>query len=324
MNDNFNILFSAKRILVLSPHPDDESLGCGGTIAQYTKMGKQVHVGIISKGDAVDVKIDNIVNIRKKEAYKACEFLGVKNVIFMEFPDTTLNKHYDEVRQRIRDVIQTYNPDIIFSPSPIDEHDDHVVVSKITFSLLKELCSFKVAFYEIYSPIRYNCIIDISDMIGVKESAIRCYHYGLLEKPEEMLNAVRGLNAYRSFAFLKKGFFEAFYVIDANEDEDEMIDWLTHGLSKEASSYKFLSEFKKADQLLVEYQNSLRKINELNDLLKEKDRKIEQLESNYGAIEHNNKLNNIYTIHKIRDIILPYNTKRRLLYDKVVKKIKPK
>jgi predicted ATP-dependent endonuclease of OLD family len=143
--------------------------------------------------------------------------------------------------------------------------------------------------------------------MDIKERAILCYHYGLLEKPEEMLNAIRGLNAYRSFAFLKKGFFEAFYVIDVNEDEDEMIDWLTYSLSKEASSYKFLSEFKKVDQLLAEYQNSLKKINELSELLRERDRKIEQLESKYGAIENSSILNIVYAFYKkIRDIIMPH------------------
>lgn len=323
MNDNpDNVLFSCNRLLVLAPHPDDESLGCGGTIAQCIRMGKDVCVVVISKGDAVNVKIDNIVDVRKEESRKACEILGVKKLSFLDFPDTALNKYHDEIKRRIGDVIRTYDPDIVFSPSPMDGHDDHVAVSKIAISLLKELSSFKVAFYEVYSPIRYNCIIDITDTMDIKERAILCYHYGLLEKPEQMLNAISGLNAYRSFAFLKKGFFEAFCVVTANEGEDEMINWLTYGLSKEASSYRFLSGFKKADQLLTEYQNSLKKINELNELLREKDRKVGLSGSKYGTAGDRDMPGIAHAFYKIRDIFFPHNTRRRRLYDTVVKKIK--
>jgi LmbE family N-acetylglucosaminyl deacetylase len=310
-----NVLNSGNRILVLAPHPDDETLGCGGTIALYAGMGKEVCAVIISKGEAVNVKAENIVDLRRKETYKAAEILRIKQVIFMDFPDTELNARYDEVKQGIRGVIRTFKPDIVFAPSPMDLHDDHVVVSRITMSLLKEFSSFKVAFYEIYSPIRYNCIIDITGVIDIKKKAVMCYHYSLLEKPESMFFAMEGLNAYRSFDFLKKGYFEAFYVITAIDSEDTIIEWLTHGLSKEASSYKFLSQLKKVDQLLSAYQQSLRKIDELE----KKERELEQYEDKQNAVKHSAAIKVIY---RIRDGIFPQNTKRRRLYEAVVKRIK--
>ena len=206
------LFHSVDRILVLAPHPDDETLGCGGTIALYAGMGKEVCVAVISKGEAVNVQADDVVDLRRKETQRAAEILKIKQVVFMDFPDTGLDTWYDEVKHGIMDVIQTFKPDIVFSPSPMDVHNDHVVVSKITMSLLKEFSSFKVAFYEIYCPIRYNCIVDIADVIEIKKKAVMCYHYSLLEKPEDMLFAIEGLNAYRSFEFLRKGFFEVFYV----------------------------------------------------------------------------------------------------------------
>ena len=140
-----NVLNSGNRILVLAPHPDDETLGCGGTIALYAGMGKEVCAAIISKGEAVNVKAEDIADLRRKEAYRAAEILQIRQVVFMDFPDTALNTYYDEVKQGIRGLMHTFKPDIVFAPSPMDLHEDHVVVSKIAMSLLKELGSFQVA-----------------------------------------------------------------------------------------------------------------------------------------------------------------------------------
>lgn len=276
-NDLNDLIRSYNRILVLAPHPDDESLGCGGTIAHYTKMGKEICVAFISKGDAVEIKVDNVVEVRRAEAKKAAEILGIKHLVFMDFPDAALNQHYDKIKQSMRDVIDKYNPDIVFSPSPIDLHNDHIVVSKIIRDLLREFHSFLVAFYEIYTPIRYNSIVDITETIDIKERAVLCYQCSSLGNPANMFGAMKGLNASKSFAVKKEGFYEVFFVISAENSEDEIIDWLTYGLCREASSYLFLSKLKKVDQLLGAYQQSLTKINELSALLKEKENKIEEL-----------------------------------------------
>lgn len=315
MSDLTNILYPdpANRILVLAPHSDDETLGCGGTIALYAGMGKEVCAAIISKGEAVDVKAENVADLRRKETYRAAEILQIKQVVFMDFPDTELNTRYDEVKQGIRGVIQTFKPDIVFAPSPMDLHDDHVVVSRITMSLLKEFSSFKVAFYEIYSPIRYNCLIDITDVIDIKKKAVMCYHYSLLEKPEDMLFAMEGLNAYRSFEFLKKGFFEAFYVITATDSEEETLNWLTHNLCNDAAAYRFLLEFKKIDLLLAEYRTCLEKVKELQATVRQNSSTVQQVESTWHICEY---------LRRIKDFLLADNTMRRRLYDGVKRKIK--
>ncbi len=317
MDECIKNFYSADRVLVLAPHPDDETLGCGGTIAKLARSGRYVCVLVISTGGAVNVKVENLVDIRRSEAYKAYEILGVKESLFRDFPDGELYKHYDEVKESLRSVIKSYKPDIIFSPSITDLHPDHVTTSKITLSLLKEFNSFKVAFYEVYAPIRFNCIIDITDMIEIKEKATICYKYSLLEKPENMFHAIKGLNAYRSFDFLNNGFFEVFYIINATDSKDEIIDWLTYGLSKEASSYKFLEKFKKTDQLLVDYQQSLKRNNELNELLRQKEIEIDSLKNNY-----NDLLKTVNYFYRIRDTIFPCKSKRRYIYNSIVKKIK--
>ena len=317
INATDNVLNSGNRILVLAPHPDDETLGCGGTIALYAGMGKEVCAAIISKGEAVNVKAEDIADLRRKEVYRAAEILQIRQVVFMDFPDAALNTCYDEVKQSIRRLMQTFKPDIVFAPSPMDLHEDHVVVSRIAMFLLREFNSFKVAFYEIYSPIRYNCIVDITGVIDIKKKAAMCYHYSLLEKPEDIVFAMEGLNAYRSFDFLRKGFFEAFYVITSTDSDDTIIEWLTHGLSKEASSYKFLSQLKKVDQLLSAYQQSLKKIDELE----KKKRRLDQCEHKQNAVKHSIA---IKVICRIRDGIFPPNTKRRRLFETILKRSRSK
>ena len=322
MNELYKSFFEADRILVLAPHPDDETLGCGGTIAKFTQSGKKVRVLIVSRGDAVNIEVEGLVDKRKEEARRACDILGVEELFFHDFPDGKLNSYQHEIKDAIRNVILSYAPTVIFSPSPIDFHPDHQSIAKIILSLLRECGGFQVAFYEVYTPLRYNCVVDITDIMSTKERAVGCYNYSLLNKPESMLHAVKGLNAFRSFAFLTKGFFEVFYVISPSDSEDSIIDWLTYGLSKEASSYMLLFQLKKVDQLLSSYQESLRRIDELNASLFERQGKVDALQRKLGSIEESVLIKAVWYFYKVRDAILPYSTKRRNFYDRVSRMIK--
>ncbi|MGO9614115.1 MAG: PIG-L deacetylase family protein [Dissulfurispiraceae bacterium] len=322
MNDLHKSLFEAERILVLAPHPDDETLGCGGTIARFTQSGKKVRVLIVSRGDAVNIEVEELVEKRKEEARRACDILGVEELLFHDFPDGKLNSYQHEIKDAIRKVILSYTPAVIFSPSPMDFHPDHQSIAKIIVSLLRECGTFQVAFYEVYQPIRYNCVVDIADTMSTKERAVGCYNYSLLCKPEAMLHAVKGLNAFRSFAFLTKGFFEAFYVISPADSEDSIIDWLTYGLSKEASSYMLLFQLRKVDQLLSSYHESLKRIDELNASLFERQGKVEALQHKLTSFEESVLIKGVGSFYKVRDALLPYGTKRRGFYDRVSRVIK--
>ena len=83
-----------KKILVIVAHPDDEALGCGGTILKHTKKGDIVNVLFISDGESSrKVKnLDKIVFARQKAALKASKILGIKNVVFCNKPDNKLDK----------------------------------------------------------------------------------------------------------------------------------------------------------------------------------------------------------------------------------------
>jgi len=140
-----------------------------------------------------------------------------------------------------------------------------------------------------------------------------CYHYSLLEKPEDMLFAMEGLNAYRSFEFLKKGFFEAFYVITATDSKEEILNWLTHNLCNDAAAHRFLLEFKKIDLLLAEYRTCLEKVKELQATVRQNSSTVQQVESTRHICVY---------LRRIKDFLLADNTMRRRFYDGVMRKIK--
>jgi LmbE family N-acetylglucosaminyl deacetylase len=113
--------FKNTTILVLSPHPDDGILGCGGTIAKAIEEGADVHYVTFSWAEQ---------GFAKDEPKKSLDALGIKN-------NKTLNyrvRNFSYVRQEIlEDIIQLrekLNPDIIFIPSSFDNHQDHVVINR--------------------------------------------------------------------------------------------------------------------------------------------------------------------------------------------------
>lgn len=185
----------AKKVLVLAPHPDDETLGCGGTIALYVLNGAAVHSAIISDGGKIAHEFEdediNIVTMRKKESLAAAKILGTQQTHFLGYPDGELRKYKDEILQKLEDIIEEFNPDIIFSPSPTDYHDDHITISAIAMELLNKTRGFRVAFYEVYGTVRFNSIVDISSVLELKRKAILSYHYSLFRTPEIFLKRLK-------------------------------------------------------------------------------------------------------------------------------------
>ena len=113
------------KILVIAPHPDDEVLGCGGTIAKYVSQGDKVYVCIVTKGCEPLFADDGVSKVRN-ECIRADKFLGVEKTIFLDFPAAML----EEVpRYKLNDalvkVVQEVKPDIVYLPHRGDMQLDH-------------------------------------------------------------------------------------------------------------------------------------------------------------------------------------------------------
>lgn len=173
------------RILIAAPHPDDESIGCGGLIALY---GKQCDVLLITDGDNHQGEHD-LAKIRESEFIHAMTLAGVKGYQCLRLPErqircTTVKKAAIDFRQYSH----------VFVPNRYDAHEDHAAVYKVIKKLVPK--SIKLYEYEVWSPLRNpNVYLDISDVSEKKRELIECHRSqtAALDYPGMIL----GLNAYR-------------------------------------------------------------------------------------------------------------------------------
>ncbi|BFH74832.1 PIG-L family deacetylase [Sulfurisphaera javensis] len=125
------------RVLVVAPHPDDETLCCGGSIIQYLPNVKVVIVTDGRYGAPTEELrgSEELVRIRKEEALRALGILGVNDVMFLNFEDSKVKEKEKEVKEALSVVLNQYKPDLVFSPIPIDAHPDHSALGKIMLEL---------------------------------------------------------------------------------------------------------------------------------------------------------------------------------------------
>lgn len=189
---------SDRDCIVIAPHPDDESIGCGGSIVKHTRKGSRVKVIFLTKGDKGDFKGifgSEYQNLRRKSAVEALTFLGVRDFEFWEFKDRELLNEKDVVYKKLKASFENFKPELIYTPSPYEAHPDHRVAASIGWQLYKEN-NIDVAFYEVLMPLYPNILVDISDEFKAKESAIKCYKTELFYN--DYFSRVEGLNRFRA------------------------------------------------------------------------------------------------------------------------------
>lgn len=216
-----------KKILIVSPHPDDESLGCGGVIAKYAEAGHEVSVITIS-GHLPPLYDRSSYDVTIKEAEKAYAILGVSKSWFLEMPATMIDSQpVKQLNQKIVGVLQAFEPHIILCPFP-DRHIDHRIVFESVMVAARPVgigkCVELLAAYETLSETHWNApsiepnfapnwVVDISCQIDKKMEALRCYKSQIPDFPgSRSLEAVKALSIFRG---TQAGFAhgEAFQVI---------------------------------------------------------------------------------------------------------------
>lgn len=116
------------RVLIIAPHPDDEIIGVGGTIAKRAKAGDEVYVCIVTKGESPLFNPDFIEQGRR-ECREADAKLGVKETIFLDFPAVMLETipRY-ELNGKVAEVVQNIKPEEVYIPHRGDMQIDHQMV----------------------------------------------------------------------------------------------------------------------------------------------------------------------------------------------------
>lgn len=219
-----------KRVLVFAPHPDDDVIGCGGSMAKHIANGNSVAVVFMTSGDIGSLSYSpaEIVAIREGEARKAGEFLGVSAVHFFKNPDGHLHCSWENLI-RITSLLRDYRPHIVYIPHKHDRHRDH----RITHSLVVEACMWSgspraqecgcrpwnidvVLCYEVGTPLtEVNYVEDISDFFAVKVEAVRLHASQTANR--EYDEAVGGLNRFRGITTGRGKYCECFQIITADK-----------------------------------------------------------------------------------------------------------
>ena len=217
-----------KKVVVVSPHPDDEILGAGGTLSRHKKQGDEIHWMIftnISEGQGHSSKR---IFDRQKEIKQVAECLKIKEVFMLNYPTGSLSSiDLITLIPKISKLFQNIKPEIIYCPNRSDSHSDHRIVFDAVAACTK---SFRYPFireilmYECLSETEFavplpenifqpNCFVDISNEIAEKLQLMQIYNSELGQHPfPRSERNIKALATYRG-ATIGVEYAEAFQLI---------------------------------------------------------------------------------------------------------------
>lgn len=193
------------KILVISPHPDDEAIGCGGAICSHTFSGDTVQVIFLTSGEkgGHGMPEEETMRVREAEANAAADILKISKIDFWREPDGAFKETKQNVNRLIDKVI-AFQPSIIYVPHENEDHPDHKAAAVLVRMALNEIPGFTerpmVWMYEVWTPIqKMDHIVDISGYVDIKRKAILAHkcQCDVMSFDE----AILGLNRYRGEMF---------------------------------------------------------------------------------------------------------------------------
>ncbi len=199
-----------QRVLVIAPHPDDEVIGCGGTVRLHRQLGHTVSILYLTDGERGIKNMNPIkcAELRRVEAVRSAGHLDVpeENLHHLHLRDGDLinqsGTNYD-----FRDILQRADPDIIYLPSFIETHRDHYAANILLKNNLVK--SATICAYEVWTPLIPNRLVNISNVVEAKKNALMEHASQLKEL--DYLDAAMSLNRYRAAMYRKSSqFAEAF------------------------------------------------------------------------------------------------------------------
>jgi LmbE family N-acetylglucosaminyl deacetylase len=203
-------------VLVIAPHPDDESIGCGGVICKHADRGDRVIAVFLTSGELglKQLQREKAWSTRENEARNAANILGIADVIFLRGPDWTLAKKIKKVAVELRGVLKREKPELIYLPHPREWHPDHAAAIRVLRAALTNASKSapKLRGYEVWTPLtEFNHLEDISAVMPRKLRAVRAHRSQLAQI--DYAAAARGLNAYRGALSGKCRYAEVFQTI---------------------------------------------------------------------------------------------------------------
>ena len=182
--------------MVVTPHPDDAEYGVAGTVARWASEGKQIVYVVCTNGDKgtsdAKMKPEKLAQIREKEQMAAAKVLGVREVIFLRYPDQSL-EDTPEFRKALVRLIRMYKPEVMVTADPYRRyiwHRDHRVTGQVTLDAIfpyardplsypdlmrEDLHPHKVREILLWGSENVNYKSDITGTFHLKLAALRCH-----------------------------------------------------------------------------------------------------------------------------------------------------
>ncbi len=197
-------------VTVIAPHPDDETLGAGGTIARLCAAGVKVSVLIVS-GHLPPLYSQEIFESTRSEATSAMRALGVDVLEFLEVPATYVaSEPVAKLNSAISAFLKSNQPEAVLIPFP-DRHIDHRVIFDASLVCCRPTHNGApkvVLAYETLSETHWNVpgvepafvpefFYDISDYLPTKRNALICYASQINDTPSRSVEACEALARFR-------------------------------------------------------------------------------------------------------------------------------
>ncbi len=187
-------------LLVIAPHPDDEAIGCGGTIALRADAGDRVIVLFLTSGEGGLPRSSpaQAWATREAEARSAVADLGAELAGFLRLPDGGVGDDVDRSAAAVSAALADLVPDRVYLPHPDEDHADHAACLPVVaraYELIGRPEPWLLG-YEVWTPLpRYDTVEDVSAVYHRKLAALRRHASQLADFDYD--RAVAGLNAYR-------------------------------------------------------------------------------------------------------------------------------
>lgn len=213
-----------RRVLVLAPHPDDETIGCGGTIALLAGRGAMVQVVVATDGESTIGAAQPpqvVAGRRRREAVAACRALGAAPPIALGLPDGRLQAFRLVLDEMLTELATSMRPELIMAPWALDGHPDHRAAAAAAARVALEL-GCELWGYEAHTPLPADRAVDITAAIDRKRDALGCHvtAAGALD-----LDATLGLNRWRSLLTAAgSGWAECFATLPITVDEHDEVE----------------------------------------------------------------------------------------------------